>query len=315
VRAALFLRFSAVAAAAAVLGGCAAARPPGTLAFSGVVHGRPGIYEVDATGGHLRRVAAAGTQLAWSPDGKVLAFVRNQGLWLASGPYAVRRVVPGPVDEFTWSPDGSRIAYRGDDLTLSVATTSGTVSGLTADARAPAWSPDGRLIAFVTSVAHVNDQGEDEYVAVVRPDGSGRTRLQLAFTTGVAWSPDSKRLAFAAPESGLGFHGGSLYTMRSDGTDLRVVVPRARFDPQGGGWSPDGSRIAYADAAGTWVVDADGGHLHRVSPLEYASWSPDGRWLAVQGARVIDVVAAAGGKARRVIVAGSIDSVAWRPSR
>ncbi len=241
--------------------------------------------------------------------------MRSDGLWLVSGANAaVRRVIRGPVDEFTWSPDGRRIAYRGDDLTLSVATTSGVVTRLTADARAPAWSPDGHQIAFVTSVAHVNDQGEDEYVAVVRPDGSGRARLQLAFTAGVAWSPDSRRLAFAAPKTGLGVRRGSLLTMRTDGTDLRVIVARTRFDAVVGDWSPDGSRLAYTDAAGTWVVDGEGRHLHLISPLEYASWSPDGRWVAVQGARMVEIVPAGGGKPRVVVDADSVDSTAWRPS-
>ena len=312
-RRAFLLRLCVLGVTMVGLAGCGSAAPRGTIAFSGVVHGVPGIYEVAASGAHLRRVTGPGSQLAWSPDGGRLAFLRNGSLWLVSGSNAVRRVVPGPVDEFTWSRDGRRIAYRGDDLTLSIATTSGVVTRLTADARAPAWSPDGRLIAFVTSVAHVNDQGEDEYVAVVRPDGSGRTRLQLAFTTGVAWSPDSRRLAFAAPAAGLGFHHAGVYTMRPDGTDLRVVVRRPRFDAQGGDWSPDGSRIAYADAAGTWVVAADGRRLHRISSLDYGSWSPDGRWLAVQGARVVEIVPAGGGKPRVVVEAASIDSVAWKP--
>src|SRR5262249_7077990 len=152
-----------------------------------------------------------------------------------------RLAVRGPVYEYSWSPDGSRIAYRGDDFRLDVATPGGVVRRLTADGRGPAWSPDGRLIAFLTSVAHVNDQGETEYVAVVRPEGPGRTRLQLALAARVAWSPDSKQLVFSASR-------GPLYVVRRDGTELRVVGPHA----QGGDWSPDGSRIAYVDAAGTW---------------------------------------------------------------
>ena len=309
------VRLCVVAAAAAALAGCGATTPQGTVTFSGVVGGTPGIYDVDANGTHLARLAIAGSQLAWSPEGSALAFVRDGGLWTVSPPDATaHRVVRGPVYEYSWSPDGSRFAYRGDDFRLLVATRGGGRSRLTGDGRDPAWSPDGTLVAFLTSVAHINDQGEDEYVAVVRPDGTGRERLQVALATGVSWSPDSRRLVFAAPAEGLGDGSTArLYTTRVDGTDLRVVVPRARFDPQGGDWSPDGARIAYADATGTWVVDSNGGHLHRVSALAFAAWSPDGKWVAVQGARVVEVVSASGGRPRRVIDADSIDSVTWRP--
>jgi Tol biopolymer transport system component len=303
VRRALLLPSTVLGAAVITLAGCGSAAPRGTIAFSGVVEGVPGVYEVDASGADLRRVAGAGSQLEWSPDGRRLAFVRDGAVWMVTRPSAARMVVRGPVYEYSWSPDGTRIAYRGDDFRLSVATIGGAVRRLTADGRGPVWSPDGRLIAFLTSVAHVNDQGETEYVAVVRADGSGRTRLQIALTTRVAWSPDSRQLVFSAS-------GGHLYTMRPDGTDLRVIVPRAA----GGDWSPDGRRIAYLDGSATWVVDADGRRLHPISPLGYASWSPDSRWVAVQGARVIEIVPAGGGKPRVVVEAGSIDSVAWRPT-
>src|SRR5262249_53573576 len=104
--------------------------------------------------------------------------------------------------------------------------------------------------------------------------------------------------------------GGSLYTMRPDGTDLRLVVPQA----VGGDWSPEGSRIAFGDTAGTGIVDASGRHLHWISSLAFAAWSPDGGWGAVHAAARIEVVRPGGGRPRLVVEAGSIDSVAWRPS-
>ena len=277
-----FVRLCVVAAAAAALAGCGATTPQGTITFSGVVGGTPGIYDVDANGTHLDRLAIAGSQLAWSPEGSALAFVRDGGLWTVSPPDATaHRVVRGPVYEYSWSPDGSRFAYRGDDFRLLVATRGGGRSRLTGDGRDPAWSPDGTLVAFLTSVAHINDQGEDEYVAVVRPDGTGRERLQVALATGVSWSPDSRRLVFAAPAEGLGDGSTArLYTTRVDGTDLRVVVPRARFDPQGvtGPRTARGSRMPMPRGRGSWTATAATSTGSRRSHLRHGRPTGSG-WL------------------------------------
>ncbi len=299
-----------------LLAGCGGSTPQGTIVFSGVVHGDRGIYSVDVDGSHLRRLATRGSQVAWSSGADRLAFLRDDEIWVISrSGGGLRRIVRGPAYEYSWSPDGTQVAYLGDDFRLLVATLGGAARSLTGDGRNPVWSPDGRWIAFLTSVAHANDQVEREYVAIVRPDGTGKQRLQLGLATGVSWSPDARSLAFAAPADGLdGDLSLSLYTVLRDGTDLRAVVSRVRF-LNGGDWSPDGKLIAFADGAGTWVVDRSGIRLHRVSRLEYGSWAPDGRLLVVHDARHLWVVSAGGARANEVIAVDAVDSVTWLPPR
>jgi Tol biopolymer transport system component len=298
-----------------LLAGCGKSAPHGTIAFSGVVHGVSGIYLTDADGRQVRRVADLGSQLAWSGDGHLLAFERGNQVWVvaASGGRPTR-AIQGPAYDYTLSPDGGRFVFRGDDFALFVASVGDATRRLTDDARNPAWSPDGKWVAFITGVAHVNDYGRYDYIAIVHPDGTGRQRLQLqpGIAVGASWAPDSKRLVFTAPADGL---DGDLYTVRRDGTDLRKVLPRSRYEPSRVSWSPDDKRIAFSDGTGTWVVDWTGSHLHRVSQLGGASWSPDGRWLVVHDANRLRIVGVDGKRARSIVVADSIAATAWSPRR
>ena len=91
---------------------------------------------------------------------------------------------------------------------------------------------------------------------------------------------------------------GSLYVMRSHGTDLQRINVAAEF-VGGARWSPDGRRIAYSDlgkneAGPLWervrIADDDGDNdrivfdgVNNVGP----SWSPDGRQLVMSHAHAI----------------------------
>ena len=71
-------------------------------------YGPVSVYSVSSTGRGLRRVAADGSEPSVSPDGRRLAYVRNEHLWIArrSGAGA-HSVTAGPVAEA--GPDwGSR---------------------------------------------------------------------------------------------------------------------------------------------------------------------------------------------------------------
>ena len=112
---------------------------------------------------------------------------------------------PRPVDvskfvtSFSVSPSGTHVAIeaRGDIWTTPVK--DGTPRNLTHSSgtaeRSPAWSPDGRWIAYLSDAT-----GEYE-IYVTQSDGRGETRQLTkngsAFRTNVGWSPDSKYITFA----------------------------------------------------------------------------------------------------------------------
>ncbi|MGZ4289885.1 MAG: TolB family protein [Gaiellaceae bacterium] len=85
---------------------------------------------------------------------------------------------------------------------------------------APAWSPDGARIAYVSK--------GDLFTADA--DGTGAAQIEHDADQ-PAWSPNGRRIAFT--------RGGSVYTVRVDGEDERRLAPGAHP-----AWSPDGARIA-----------------------------------------------------------------------
>jgi len=93
----------------------------------------------------------------------------------------------------------------------------------------PAWSPDGRRIAF-----HSYRDGDAE-IYVMNANGSGLTRLtyQAGDDWGPSWAPDGSWIAFASDRDG----DNEIYIMRADGSDVRHLTNNMTRDtwPQ---WAP-----------------------------------------------------------------------------
>jgi Tol biopolymer transport system component len=185
----------------------------------------------------------------------------------------------------------------------------------------PAWSPDGRRIAFTRS------SNGDGQIVVMNADGTGVSRLTQDDATdnyAPAWSPDGRRIVFVSRPKGHET-GSDIYLMDADGSDLRQLTRTAAREERPA-WSPDGARILFAsDRDGgfqLYTMDADGGNQTRVTSGPGQSWSPawspDGRRIAFvsdrEGSAAIYVMDADGGNTRRVSEGRSrTDAPAWSP--
>jgi len=197
------------------------------IAFTGEdAEGRAAAWTIDPAGRKAERVRAEGLSSrvlypAWYPDGRHLAVLDAGADALMRidrrGGAAVRLTDPGDVSPgmARVSPDGRWIAFAGQKATgrpadgaknatwlLGPSGGPRPLEAIPAQGRTPAWSPDGRRIAFQSNRESPNGL---HALFVVNRDGTGLVRV-----TGYdrdanhpEWSPDGRRLVFAlrhAPE-------------------------------------------------------------------------------------------------------------------
>jgi Tol biopolymer transport system component len=183
----------------------------------------------------------------------------------------------------------------------------------------PAWSPDGRRLAF-----GLRDAGLSAGLAIVRADGTGLRQLpQLTGPYGApAWAPSGRRLLFPGE--------GGLFTARTDGTGRRRVTSKPTIFDSAWSWrgviafahDDDPFPAPMADD-GIYTVRPDGSRMRRLvrdrfnaSAPAAPDWSPYGRKLAFSFADSVDpeihVADATGGAHRRLTTRGGTDP-AWSP--
>jgi Lysyl oxidase/WD40-like Beta Propeller Repeat len=128
---------------------------------------------------------------------------------------------------------------------------------------APAWSPNGLRLAYVT-------RGD---LWVADADGSRRALL-VPRADQPAWAPDGRRLAFT--------RGGFVYTVRADGLDERKLARGAHP-----AWSPDGNRLAFDRDDEIVSVNWYGGGTRKLADGTEPAFAPDGRLAYVQDGVVV----------------------------
>ena len=105
------------------------------------------------------------------------------------------------------------------------------------DSRNPAWSRDGRRIAFD------RERSGERALYVMRADGSRVRRIDIGVmhAENPTWSPDGSRLAFQGCHGEAECEPHSIFVVRTNGSGLRRIAPNGT-DPV---WSPNGRWIAY----------------------------------------------------------------------
>lgn len=196
--------------------------------------------------------------------------------------------VSGYISHPWISPSGKRAVFSARGEIFTVPAENGVIRNLTRSPgiaeRHPAWSPDGKYIAYFT------DRNGEYELAICPSDGTGEetilTQLGPGFRYTPWWSPDSKKIVFI--DQAMKVH---LFTM----DDKKVeVIDKLLWQYHGGlarfkvSWSSDSRWIAYAADAenrNSYIVlyDTKEGKRHQVTSGFYndtnPTFDPSGKYL------------------------------------
>jgi TolB protein len=228
-------------------------------------------------------------QSSATDEGIEIAFESDRGgstdIWVLTGKGRQHRQagVAGTEEaQPSTSPKG-RATYtseRDGDYDIYAETQNGTVqvTDHPAPDYAPAWSPGGQRVAFVSE----RFGNKDVFIASIEPGASfQRLTKSPKDDTDPAWAPNSVRIALSSNRAGT--YDIWLFDL---GSRRQLTHNQANdFEPD---FSPGGGRIAFTrrnkfNNYDIWVIQMNGHGLRRLttSPAEDSepTWSPDGQQI------------------------------------
>lgn len=186
------------------------------------------------------------------------------------------------------SYDGNRAIVEARGELFSVPAENGPVINLTQSSgvaeRYPAWSPDGKLLAYWSDRS-------GEYELTVRDFAAGGTERKLTsyghgFRYQIFWSPDSKKMAFV--DKAMMIYIYDTETNRTIPVDKQTSLFEGGLEGYGMSWSGDSRYLAFTKdvdnrSTAIGVYDTREQKLHQVTSGFYAemfpSFDPDGKYL------------------------------------
>ena len=266
------------------------------------------VFVLAADGSREVRVVAHPSNnivMGWSPDGMRLLFASDRsgsvGLWAlafaAGKPAGTPELVKSGIGNvgslgvtragalyMRTRADARDIEVASIDLTTGkqMASPVRPIDRFTGSNSNPAWSPDGKSLAYLST------RLGDTRILAIRSSATGEVRElamrpSLRYLQGLSWAPDSRSFAILGRD--LKGRDGIFRIDASTGEVTPILAPTPeRLSYEGFFWSPDGQRLYFhSQAGGIYERDLSSG-LQREVIRGYGqiSLSPDGQWIATR---------------------------------